>query len=754
MSSKTQYLEELPEGSYLRLLEFIGFGPSYTQNFLTATDISRFEKPVKPDLAFHVTQGVGTTPTTNFNYKINASTLVLRNNKYLDPQGFTWQDRTGDSVSTVNGLNLKNYSNSLNFGLLSLDRNIAEAVPTSYLMRVAIKNYKDVFSNLFAIRYKKTHNNFLTKQTGTTLISSIFAGDIINSTTTFSDNLVTENSGGDLFMEYEALSVILEDETNGSFKLYDDRYEGQYTIYKGGHSIVNATADNLLNYMGEKLYKEGDTIGYHYETSIRSKAYDYYQPDKIYLSLPPDYDICSKCFDEDFPNRIYYSEPDTQESTQDFYRTIRPNNYKDLDGYIGKITDMFTFRDNLYVLTTNSCVYLPYRPQSIQTNEGGLYIGTGEVLSLPPKQLKTTDYAFGGTSHFKSRVLTEYGALYVDDISARPFLLNEGLSDLSLAGMRNFFQEEGYLTLVKQFNSKGITFPNYSTSSPIGVGYITTYEPRFKRAIIHKKDFKITDNYINLFVAGTNITTINTLWWDGVRFVYNNELGVRSYPVLTDPLFFENKSFTVSYSFITNSFVSFHSYLPEYMFNNYRNIFSNSLYKHEGDYQRFYGRKYDFIVDYINVLNPKEIKTFSHVSIRNRTYYNGFKDTTFDRALIYNSHQTSGVMYLDKDKAFDLSPANLYTPVKTADDTYRISGIRDNTVSNANPIWDSSWNIKQFSYYIDKMPNIANIDINQSLFTRQRFKDYYLGLRLFYNPVKNEKIVVDIIDTEYSNRNR
>jgi hypothetical protein len=160
-------------------------------------------------------------------------------------------------------------------------------------------------------------------------------------------------------------------------------------------------------------------------------------------------------------------------------------------------------------------------------------------------------------------------------------------------------------------------------------------------------------------------------------------------------------------------------------------------------------------VDYINALNPKEIKTFSHVSIRNRSYYNGgFKNTTFNRAIAYNTHQTSGFMVLEKDKNFDLSPGAFYTPVKTADDTYRISGLRDFSISNANPIWDYSWVGKQNLYFIDKVPNLTNIDQNQSMFNQQRFKDYFIGLRLFYNPVQNEKIVVDIIDTEYSNRNR
>ncbi len=756
LSNQVQYQSKLQEGAYVRVLSEMLYNNGYTYNYLTSGTANRFTRNINLDTLTYVAgTNIQTYPVNNpidFNYKITDSEFLPKNDKYLEVDSSGWENTTGSSAHTVTGANVKNISNSVNMGSVTLNRSIADTESAAKICHVLIKVYNDVFSNLFNINYKKLHNSHLTKSSGSTLVTSLYSGDIIVATSEFADNEMVDN-GTDIFVTHISRTFLIPGEINASGKMYG--IEGKDDTYRGNFNVVNTSAKALLNYLvNDKMYKEGDVIGYYPEPHRISMAYSHYMPDKIYLPLPPDHDFCASCNDEDYPYRIYYSEQDTQESKRDFFRLIRPNNYKDLDGYIGRITDLFTFKENLYALTSNSCVFLPFRPQSIETNEGAFYLGTGEFLSLPARQLKTTEYAFGGTSHFKSRVLTEYGALYIDDKSARPFLLGEGLNDISLTGMRSFFQENGRLELVKQFESKGIIFPHYSTSSPIGVGYITTYEPRYKRAIIHKRDFKILDAYAANFVQGTNVTTPNTLWWDGSRFVYNNDLGIVSYPTLSDNTFFENKSFTISYSFLTNSFVSFHSYLPQYMFNNFRNFFSDNIHVHEGEYQNYYGYKRDFIVDYINTLSPKEIKTFSFATIRNRSYLNGFKNTTFDRAIAYNTHQTTGVISLDKDKTFDLSYPVTNSSIKANDGTYRINGLRDNTISNSSPLWSSAWQYTQGDYFIDRVPNPNNINYNQSLFTQQRLKDYFLGLRLFFKPLTNEKIVVDILDVEYSSRNR
>lgn len=175
----------------------------------------------------------------------------------------------------------------------------------------------------------------------------------------------------------------------------------------------------------------------HPEQYAYNDSFSYLKSLEVYLPLPFNYDLCGSCT-EYFPYRVFYSEMDNQELSEDNYRIIKTNNYKDLDGSTGPITDLFTSFEQLYALTPRSAYLLPTQPQTIQSNEASIYIGTGEVLAIPPRQLKTSSNAFGGTNYFKSRILTEYGAFYVDDISSRPFLLSNQLNDLSNNGLRNF----------------------------------------------------------------------------------------------------------------------------------------------------------------------------------------------------------------------------------------------------------------------------------------------------------------------------
>lgn len=761
LSNQVQYLSKIQEGAYVRMFTELQFNNSYTYNYATANTVFRFNREIELDSAlFGLDEGtrIQGTPVANpveLNYKVLTTQLLAKNDKYLEALGPQWWNATGNSVQTSEGHSIKNTSNSVNIAAISLNRAPAVADTTGKIYHVAIKVYNDVFNNLYYIRYKKLHNSFYTKSSGTNLSNNIYSGDILVSTSEFAENYSVEYEP--LKVSHNSKTFLIPGEINASAKMYDFTQDGKENTYRGRFNVVNSSADALLDYIvNDKLYKEGDTIFYHSEPHRISFAYNHYLPDKIYLPLPADYSVCSDCNDEDYPYRIYYSEQDTQESTRDYFRYIKPNNYKDLEGYVGQVTDMVTFRDNLYVLTTNSIQYIPYRPQSLSTEAFSVYLGTGEVLSIPAKQLKTTDYAFGGTTHFKSRTLTEYGVAYIDDISARPFLISEGLRDLSLTGMRSFWQENGYLFLNKQFKEKNSSYPHYSTSSPIGIGYITTYDPRYKRIIVHKRDFKIVPKYWADFKITSSSSSNDVLYFDGTKFVYRSPSGIVSYPTLEDTQFFENHSWTMSYSFLTENWVSFHSYLPSYMFNNYRNVFTNNIYKHEGPYQTFYGTKYDFVVDYVNKLDPKAIKTFSYAVLRARSYRNGtYSNTIFDRAIGYNSRQSTGTVILQRTSPFQADNSITISPLKEADSTYRISNLRDSTISNLNPIWDGTSFLTSSPFsYIDKIPNTSNIDYSKSLFEEQRLKDYYLGLRLFYKPTYNDKLVVDILDIESSSRNR
>lgn len=320
-----------------------------------------------------------------------------------------------------------------------------------------------------------------------------------------------------------------------------------------------------------------------------------------------------------------------------------------------------------------------------------------------------------------------------------------------------------------------IEFPIKSTSSPIGIGYITTYDPRYKRIVVHKRDFKITPTYSSSFAYEDLLTdddsantTPSILWFNNFNFYINDGDGNSSVVSFNDINYFENKSFTLSYSFLTNSWISFHSYLPAYLFSGDRNFYSSatdSIYEHNtGEYQTYYNLKYEHIIDLIASQTPTLQSTLTNVLYNSNVYEydadtNSFKnvDATYSNLIAYNSSQSTGKLNLTfNNESFPLDEDPLTAYVKRVDRQYRINNLRDASLSHLEPIWDSSWTsiASQPFQWIDKNPNNVNIDQYQSLFESKRLKDHYLGLRLFFNPRRDYKITTDIINTQYANRNR
>lgn len=131
--------------------------------------------------------------------------------------------------------------------------------------------------------------------------------------------------------------------------------------------------------------------------------------------------------------------------------------------------------------------------------------------------------------------------------------------------------------------------------------------------------------------------------------------------------------------------------------------------------------------------------------------------TTFDRILAYNSNQSTGLLNLIlKNSDFEDDGADNEARVALTDSNYRVSHFRDIVIDNTLPIWTKAWTYTQsvpYSY-IDKVPyfNNLNSDINQ--FELKRLRDHYAGVRMFFNPEQNYKILFDLVATSFANRNR
>lgn len=706
-------------------------------------------------------------PTDQFNYIITQSVKLPK-----APYSTDAAANHSTAVDPINFLSIVNNSVNISPQFLSFERviddheqNGKKSWPNKILFG-SVKIDADPFNNLYNIIYKRMHNCPTTAASPASSFTA-YGGDTFVSRLTVYDwdwqqvnldkdvnfylmRFLTQDSG----VNYEMRHGGTNDTTQSYFKF--TRRDAAGTIQLG-------------QFMETKYHEVIEGImDWHLDTYAYNDSFSYQESIENYYPIPFEYEFCNECR-ERFPYRTYYSETDNGETSEDKYRIVRPNNYKDIDGSSGPITDMFVAFDQLYLATTNSMRLIPTKPQTIQSNENIIYLGTGETLSLPFKELKTTDYAFGGLEFFKSRVNTEYGTFYVDSLSARPFLLTNELNDLSLKGFRNFWQENGKVEFVHQFKKfTGESYPILSTSSPIGVGYISTYDPRFKRVLVHKRDFKLLPEFEESLTYTPQDTdsprtlpnTIGLIHFNNFNFYYIDKFGL---PILIDfenSEFFENKSFTLSYSFLTGSWVSFHSYLPSYMFNNYSDLFSNGIYKHNrsDNFREFYGTTYPHIIDFATTLHPNEIKYVNGIQYSSNTTRNdGDINKTFNKIVAYNSKQSTGTLNLIWKDLFSTDVSNTEALVSRVDNKFRVNNLRDLTIDKSMSVWSTAWADLQTSPYsfIDKVPNPFNINYNKSAFEQSRLRDYFVGVRLIFDDQDSSlKITTDMVNTMSANRNR
>ena len=119
-----------------------------------------------------------------------------------------------------------------------------------------------------------------------------------------------------------------------------------------------------------------------------------------------------------------------------------------------------------------------------------------------------------------------------------------------------------------------------------------------------------------------------------------------------------DNSWTLSYSLRRSYWIGWHSYIPNMYFNTSDKFYSyintnNNFWKHnkKGDYQTYYGVYYPHILEYVSLSSPivtriweslvlqTDVKTFDNTLLE----YVDEKDITFNKIILYNSRQCSGV---------------------------------------------------------------------------------------------------------------
>jgi hypothetical protein len=469
---------------------------------------------------------------------------------------------------------------------------------------------------------------------------------------------------------------------------YDQQQTLQYCVNK--ITIPDAQNDDGRTYQG---FAKAEIYEINPDYRRRDKQ-------KIFYHLGLEYDCCSDCI-EDFPHRNHYSEQSFQEELTDNYRTFLPNNYMDMEGETGEITNVFRIQNNLYVHTEEALWHLPQNIQERVTGDVVSFIGTGSFFSIPPRKILDDDTGnSAGCQHKWSTLKTPHGVFFISERQGIVYQFNGNqLRPISATGMYNWFKNKIPLQLDKNYylTNKRLYPYRDNPSNPFGTGFISTYDSRKERVIFTKKDFvfgrNITggnDDYeicvqdgqlivfkdFNQIIADREADGWNYVGLEGCRMKFQRqtteiqqdvEVPVTEYDyvdgvTVEDPEILNN-SWTISYSLKANpnSWQHWHSYLPSFYIHTPEKFHSwipesNILWRHnrKGHYQNFYGERYPFIIEFVSLSNPLTTKIWDYLRLiteakRYNAEFDDYTDErfiTFNKGLFYNSRQTSGILNL------------------------------------------------------------------------------------------------------------
>jgi len=352
-----------------------------------------------------------------------------------------------------------------------------------------------------------------------------------------------------------------------------------------------------------------------------------------------------------------------------------------------------------------------------------------------PQQYIKTDLGYAG-SQTQAYVNTEFGSFWVDNKRGQIFNYAESINNIVPEESSWWFKENLPFQILKYFPEVDINNPYKD------FGMLITYDQRFKRVLFTKKDAKPRPEY--------NITYSN-------GYFYYNDIAVSP----NDPTYFINCSFTIAYSPLFKSFISFYTYTPNYYVSN-NNYFSSGinysndpeeigLWNHNlnySSYQVFYGKLNPFIIQYsVPSLQNNILETVKYEA-EFRRYTDGLNyalnnKVTYNKATIFNQNQSTGLLELipkEKNNLFQFSQYPKYLPNSTqilaenVENFWSFNNFYDIAQNNGFPIM-----------FYNTNPAITEINpkavSHSPVFFKNKLRSDYFNIRLINDKYSNYQIV-------------
>lgn len=589
--------------------------------------------------------------------------------------------------------------------------------------------------------------------------------------------------------------------TNLDCANYDDLYE-KGEAYQYAYGVLRFFVESEVNVDMRQAYnnKEGDFYPnvasgipdqWLQETNVPiafdntytyNKTFSKQNKETFFQTLRADWEPNQTCY-TNFNNRAIWSDKSDLEETKNNWLVYRPSNLFEFPKGYGKLIsiDYLENREVLVRFENRSQIYNAMA--TIGTTALTASLGTGALFSGSlPLDLSNTDAGSHGTQN-KFISHNENGHIFIDAKRGEVCLLRgHSIEDLASPKYLNskWFKQNLPFNILDSFPNIDID-NNYN-----GIGIHGVYDGFYHRFILTKVDYQ---------------PIVEGIQYDGTNFYINQTEEVASYitipgviaccPIgytqrdhtppcqsnenedifvpfiecpstveevtiqgqgkiivnLNNPLYFCNKSWTISFSFLTNSWVSKHHFIPNFyveyedyfqaglntdpnsnndctiwnhnttfdLFNNYFGVSCPYILEYPFSY-KLLNEKLQSITDYCTVLKPIGFQEYTELD----------DNSYFDSVICYNNQQNSGLrVFVPKDNT-NLFQNRKYPIYNT--NSISILVEKTNNLFHYNMLWDITNDSTKTTWLANCQTSIGDKQLDNSnlIYINRSFKKYLL----------------------------
>lgn len=425
-----------------------------------------------------------------------------------------------------------------------------------------------------------------------------------------------------------------------------------------------------------------------------NKSFSKQNDENVFTTLPTNF-VPNQLCTERYINKAIYSD---QQEDPVYYRKnswllYHPDSYYDFPLNYGKLIDLEGIENKEIIARFENRIVSYNTLLTVNTSSPqAAYLGNNTLFkSGPPIDFADTDSGYAGTQN-KMFIKTEKGHISVDAKRGQiilipqvsPYFGRRQLKDLAGPefNMSQFFCENLEFRILR-------TFPDYPIDNHFNnIGLHGVYDTKYNRLIMTKIDYEVTSQ---------------NLVYNPITFQFVDRISGEIIQ-LGDPNYFCNRSFTLSFNFLTNSWTSFHSYIPNFYVPGPSYFFSgingsqSSNWLHNRTYtlfNNFYGQIAPYIIEYpfaykMNDEIVQNVKDYTKVlQYFSNNDYQSFIEVDgvyFNKAWLYNNQQHSGLLQLVMKPKNNISEYLKYPMYSPASKSILVT--KSNNFYNYNTFWD------------------------------------------------------------------